>query len=65
MFGEPEETILKLFQPYLSPELSIDIIGCESCYLPLLGNRAQVTCCHHQTYHTVPAGDQSVSSVTW
>lgn len=45
---------------YLSPELSIDVVSCESCDLPPLGNRAQVTCCHHQTNHTVPGGEQSL-----
>lgn len=45
---------------YLSPELCIDIVGCESCDLPLLGNRTQVTCCHHQTNHTVPEGEQEL-----
>lgn len=45
---------------YLSPELSIDVVSCESCDLPPLGNRTQVTCCHHQTNHTVPGGEQSL-----
>lgn len=26
------------FSLYLSPELSIDVVGCESCNLPFLGN---------------------------
>lgn len=46
--------------PYLSPELSIDVVGCESCNLPFLGNWTQVTCCHHETNHTIPVGEQSL-----
>lgn len=48
------------FSQYLSPELSIDVVGCESCNLPFLGNWTQVTCCHHETNHTIPVGAQSL-----
>lgn len=47
-----------LIKAYLSPELSIDVIGRESRDGPQFGHRAEITSRHHQTDHTVPAVDK-------
>lgn len=43
---------------YLSPELCIDVIGCEASDRPQFSNRAEITRRHHQAYYTVPGTDE-------